>query len=150
MDLAEAISGRLPILYADRALYPVLMHFRQQINLVARQLAHVNVYPAMNHDELAGWVHPPALVDKAVMVQVRTSYDHPRVKVRMDICRPVFAPKADKAVEILVRFGDSMLEQCVYLLHLFDWAAFYLARLNGVDPARVEVLDYLEGELAKV
>lgn len=149
-DLANAIAGRLPILYADRPLYPVLLHFRQQINLVARQLAHVNVFPAMNHDELAGWVHPPALVDQAVIVQVQTTFDHPRVKARMDICRPVFAPKADKVVEILVRFGDSLPEQCLYLLHLFDWAAFYLAGLNGVDPGRPEVLDYLEGELAKV
>jgi glucose/mannose-6-phosphate isomerase len=52
----------------------------------------------------------------------------------MDICRPLYAPKADKAVEIGIRFGDSLLEQSLYVMHLFDWAAFYLAGLNGVPP----------------
>ncbi|MBD0254911.1 MAG: hypothetical protein ICV83_04255 [Cytophagales bacterium] len=149
MDLARALAGRLPVLYADEALYPTVLHFRRQLNLLARQLAHLNVYPALNHDELAAWEHPAPIVDQAVLVQVQTPFDHPRVKRRMDICRPRYAPKADKVVEIGIRFGDTLLEQSLYAMHLFDWAAFYLAGLNGVPPGPPDVLGTLAAELAK-
>jgi glucose/mannose-6-phosphate isomerase len=137
------------VLYADEAFYPAVLHFRRQLNLLARQLAHLNVYPALNHDELAAWEHPAPIVDQAVLVQVQTPFDHPRVKRRMDICRPLLAPKADKAVEIGIRFGDSLLEQSLYVMHLFDWAAFYLAGLNGVPPGAPDVLGTLAAELAR-
>ncbi len=149
MDLAQALAGRLPVLYADEALYPTVLHFRRQLNLLSRQLAHLNVYPALNHDELAAWEHPAPIVDQTVLVQVQTPFDHPRVKRRMDICRPLYAPKADKVVEIGVRFGDSLLEQSLYVMHLFDWAAFYLAEINGVAPGPPDVLGILNAELAK-
>jgi glucose/mannose-6-phosphate isomerase len=149
MDLARALAGRLPVLYADEAFYPAVLHFRRQLNLLARQLAHLNVYPALNHDELAAWEHPAPIIDQTVLVQVQTPLDHPRVKRRMDICRPLYAPKADKVVEIGVRFGDSLLEQSLYVMHLFDWAAFYLAGLNGVPPGPPGVLGTLDAELAR-
>jgi len=149
MDLAKALAGRLPVLYADEAFYPAVLHFRRQLNRVARQLAHPNVYPSLNHDELAAWEHPAPIIDQTVLVQVQTPFDHPRVKRRMDICRPLYAPKADKVVEIGVRFGDSLLEQSLYVMHLFDWAAFYLAGLNGVPPGPPAVLDALTTELAR-
>ncbi len=149
MDLARALAGRLPVLYADEAFYPAVLHFRRQLNRTARQLAHANAYPALNHDELAAWEHPAPIIDQTVLVQVQTPLDHPRVKRRMDICRPLYAPKADKVVEIGVRFGDSLLEQSLYVMHLFDWAAFYLAGLNGVPPGPPAVLDTLTTELAR-
>ncbi len=149
MDLAKALTGRLPVLYADEAFYPVVLHFRRQLNRMARQLAHLNVYPSLNHDELAAWEHPAPIIDQTVLVQVQTPLDHRRVKRRMDICRPLYAPKADKVVEIGVRFGDSLLEQSLYVMHLFDWAAFYLAGLNGVPPGPPDVLQTLTEELAR-
>jgi glucose/mannose-6-phosphate isomerase len=149
MDLARALVGRLPVLYADEAFYPVVLHFRRQLNRVARQLAHLNVYPALNDDELAAWEHPAPLIDQTVLVQVQTPLDHPRVMRRMNICRPLYAPKADKVVEIGVRFGDSLPEQSLYVVHLFDWAAFYLAELNGVAPGPSDVLGTLAAELAR-
>jgi glucose/mannose-6-phosphate isomerase len=149
MDLARALAGRLPVLYADEAFYPTVLHFRRQLNRVARQLTHLNVYPDLNHDELAAWEHPAPIVDQTVLVQVQTPLDHPRVKRRMDICRPLYAPKADKVVEIGVRFGDSLLEQSLYVMHLFDWAAYYLAELNGVAAGPPDVISVLTAELAK-
>ena len=148
-DLAKALAGRLPVLYADEAFYPAVLHFRRQLNRVARQLAHANAYPSLNHDELAAWEHPAPIIDQTVLVQVQTPLDHPRVKRRMDICRPLYAPKADKVVEIGVRFGDSLLEQSLYIMHLFDWAAYYLAGLNGVAAGPPDAISVLNAELAK-
>lgn len=148
-ELAEALTGHLPILYGDSRLYPVLARFSQQINENAKQLAHVNVLPEMNHNELTGFVHPVEIIDKSVVVLVQTDFDHPRVRHRINCCRPIFTRKAAAIVEVLLRYGDSLLEQCVYLIHLFDWTSFYLAGQNGADVLDTQVADYLQDELSK-
>jgi glucose/mannose-6-phosphate isomerase len=46
--------------------------------------------------------------------------------------------------------GKSNLTRMFSLIHLGDWASFYLAILNNVNPTPVEVIDYLKNELSKV
>jgi glucose/mannose-6-phosphate isomerase len=148
-SLAQALVGKLPILYGDSKIYPALVRFQQQLNENARQLAHINVIPEMNHSELTGWLKPETIVSATVLVLPLTDFDHPRVKLRIDICRPVFARKADAVAEVMITYGKSLLEQLLYLIHLFDWASFYLAEFNQVDVLKSEVADYLRAELSK-
>ncbi len=147
-DIAEAIAGRLTVLYGSTRLYPVMLHFRQQINRLARQLAHVNVFPATNYDEVAAWEHPAALIDQSVVIFFESEFDHPKVKRSIDICRPIFSGKTDAIVEVTMRYGDSFTEQCLYMIHLADWAAYYLASLNQATGAE-DVPSYVQTELDK-
>ncbi len=148
-NLAEILTGNLPIICGDAKLYPVMAHFAQQINRYAKQFAHVYVLPGINYDELSGFARPEAIIDQSVVMLVQTDYDHPRVQHRLAISRTVFTVKAAAIVEVLVRYGDSPLEQYFYLIHLFDWTAFYLAGLNGADPQDSQLDDYLKDELSK-
>ena len=45
--------------------------------------------------------------------------------------------------------GDGSLAGLLSLLYLGDWASYYLALLNGVDPAPVEIIGELKRRLAK-
>lgn len=147
--LSAAIHSRLPIVYADAKLHPVIVRLQQQLNENSKQICHVNVFPEMNHNEIVGWVKPENLLSQATVVMVRTAYDHSRVQVRMNVCEPVFAEKGAKVYPVNA-IGDSFLQQCFYLVHLFDWASFYLSEQNGVDAYEIRIIDYLKGELAKV
>lgn len=147
-DLAAAVAGRLTVLYGSTRLYPVMLHFRQQINRLARQLAHVNVFPATNYDEIAGWEHPVTLTDQSVVILMESEFDHPKVKRSIDICRPILSRKTDAVVEITMRYGDSFTEQCLYMVHLADWAAFYIAEINGVT-GKEDLTAHVQTELDK-
>jgi glucose/mannose-6-phosphate isomerase len=147
-DLADAIAGRMTVLYGSTRLYPVMLHFRQQINRLARQLAHVNVFPATNYDEVAAWEHPAALIDQSVVIFFESEFDHPKVKRSIDICRPIFSEKTDAIVEVTMRYGDSFTEQCIYMIHLADWAAFYLSSLNQTTGSE-DVPGQVQAELDK-
>jgi glucose/mannose-6-phosphate isomerase len=66
----------------------------------------------------------------------------------MEVCEPIFRAKGAEVTHLKAE-GSSFLEQIFYLLHLTDWASFYLALRNGIDPFPVEVINHLKSELAK-
>jgi glucose/mannose-6-phosphate isomerase len=147
--LAAHLFGKLPFIYADNNLGALATRFQQQINENAKQLAHVNIFPEMNHNELVGWHLPATTFAHSAVVYLRSSFNHPRVNVRMDVCRPIFAKLAQGIYDLELQ-GSSLAEQVLHFIHLTDWASLYLAELNQVDSFQIEVINHLKNELAKV
>lgn len=147
--LSNVFHGRLPIIYADGKLLPVITRLQQQINENAKQLCHINIFPEMNHNELVGWGLGKDAYDHCGVLFVHSDFDNVRVKTRMDICKPIFAEKAAQVAEVKAQ-GGTFIEQAVYLIHLFDWLSIYLAELNEVDPFPVHIITHLKNELGKV
>lgn len=151
-DLAEFIAGKLhkklPILYSDTRLNAICVRAQQQINENGKHFCHVNVFPEMNHNELVGWVYPESILENSAVILVKSSFDDSRITKRMDICTSIFNEHCATVLEVVPK-GDSFMEQCMYLIHLFDWVSVYLADLNEVDPTPVKVIDYLKESLAK-
>ena len=140
---------KLPIMYGDTRMEAVLIRAQQQIAENSKQLSHVNIFPEMNHNELVGWRFPELIYGNAATLLVRTSYDHPRSTMRMNICKPIFEKVAGPVMELEAK-GTSFVEQCIYVIHVLDWVSFYLAEANEVDPFPVDVINYLKDELSKI
>jgi len=146
--IAKKLKGKLPVIYCDNRLYAMALRFQQQLNENAKQLAHVNTFPEMNHNELEGWRFPEALLPMLQPIYLYSDHDHERVEKRMEICRDILEKKSNSIIDIVAE-GASLLEQYFYLIHLTDWVSFYLAKENGVDPDPVESINFLRTELAK-
>lgn len=147
--LTSYFFKKLPILYGDTKLEAVLVRTQQQIAENSKQLSHVNVIPEMNHNELVGWKFPEVVFQNAATLLIRTSFDHPRTVIRMDVCKGIFEKVAGQVVELQAK-GNSFVEQSIYLINVLDWVSFYLAEANQVDPFPVDVINYLKDELSKV
>lgn len=147
--IAKKLKGRLPVIYCDNRLHAMALRFQQQLNENAKQMAHINTFPEMNHNELAGWKFPEALMPIMQPVFMYSDHDHERVEKRMEICRDIFEKKSNPIVDIIGE-GASLLEQYFYLIHLTDWISYFLAKENGVDPDINESVIYLTGELNKL
>jgi glucose/mannose-6-phosphate isomerase len=148
-ELTAYFKDKLPILYGDSKVEAVLIRSQQQIAENSKQLSHVNVFPEMNHNELVGWNFPHVVFSNAATVLVRTTFDHPRTSVRLDVCKNIFTKVAGSVYELNAQ-GNSFIEQSVYLINVLDWTSFYLAEANNVDPFPVDVINFLKDELAKV
>lgn len=146
--IARKLKGKLPVIYCDQRLQAMATRFQQQLNENSKQLAHVNTFPEMNHNELTGWRFPENLLPMLQVIYLYSDHDHERVEKRMDICRDIFEKKSNSIIDI-VGEGASLLEQYYYLIHLTDWISFYLAKENGVDADPIETVDYLKAELEK-
>jgi glucose/mannose-6-phosphate isomerase len=147
--LTSYFKNRLPILYGDSKMEAVLIRAQQQIAENSKQLSHVNVFPEMNHNELVGWKYPDSVFNHAATLLVRTSFDHPRTTIRLNVCSDIFKKVAGEVQELQAK-GNSFVEQSIYTINVLDWVSFYLAEENQVDPFPVDVINYLKDELAKV
>jgi glucose/mannose-6-phosphate isomerase len=147
--IAKKLRGKLPIIYCDERLKSMAIRFQNQINENAKQMAHVNTFPEMNHNEIVGWQFPENVLQQSQVVYLYSDHDHERVEKRMEICREIFEKRSNPIIDIVAE-GASLLEQYYYLIHLTDWISYYLAKENGIDPDPVEAIDFVKGELAKV
>jgi glucose/mannose-6-phosphate isomerase len=147
--VSKKLKGKLPMIYCDARLQPIATRFQQQLNENAKQLAHVNIFPEMNHNELAGWRYPESLMPMLQAVYLYSDHDHERVEKRMEICRDIFEKKSNPIIDIIGE-GASLLEQFYYLIHLTDWISYFMAKENGIEPDPMETLMFLKTELDKI
>lgn len=146
--IARKLKGKLPVIYCDARLHAMAIRFQQQLNENSKHLAHVSVFPEMNHNELIGWQNPQAILPLLQVVYLYSDHDHQRIEKRMEICRTIFESKSNPIIDIVAE-GASLLEQFYYLLHLTDWISYCLAKENAVEPDPSETRLYLKQELDK-
>jgi glucose/mannose-6-phosphate isomerase len=147
--IAKRLRGKLPVIYCDQRLHAMAMRFQQQLNENAKHMAHINSFPEMNHNELAAWKFPEAILPMIQPVYLYSDHDHERVEKRMELCREIFEKKSNTVIDIIGQ-GASLLEQYYYLIHLTDWISYFLAKENGVDPDQTDDIHALKEELDKL
>jgi len=146
MQVADVVEGRRIWLYSDAAQEGLITRWRQQLNENSKLLVTHHVFPEMNHNELVGW-ESGGEDDVAVIVQCPE--DHPRTRVRMDVCAGVFQDQGADVV-VIEPSGETELLRFFDLVHLGDWLSLILAERAGVDPVDIRYIELLKGELAKV
>ncbi|MCR9172519.1 MAG: bifunctional phosphoglucose/phosphomannose isomerase [bacterium] len=132
------------LLYAEDTFRPVLLRTCQQLNENSKELAFFNVIPEMNHNEIVGWAQA---TDQLLTVFLRSDVELERNQKRLDLTYGVIQEKS--ATRKVFAFGEGLIQQSLYAIHLFDWLSFFRSEENGVDVVEVNVIDYLKGELAK-
>lgn len=147
--LAQFLKDKMTVIYASEELEAVAIRLRQQINENAKQLCWHHIFPEMNHNELVGWKFPETLIKNVVVLILRSSFDHPRVEARYEICKPIFKQYTQDIYDIVAQ-GKSRLAQVFYLIHFSDWLSYFLAMENKIDPTPVQVIDYLKSSLEKL
>lgn len=142
--LAAFLKGKVPVLYATSAYEPVLIRARQQFNENSKVLCWQHVIPEMNHNELVGWGGGD---DRFAVVFFMNQEIHPRNEKRLEITAEKILDRT-KQVFFISSKGSNLIERSIYLIHLVDWASYYLAELKQVDSMDISVIDYLKDSLA--
>ena len=147
--IAADLYGKLPVIYAAfDHMDSVVTRWRGQFAENAKTLASSHLFPEMNHNEIVGWDNPKAILKNSVVIMLRDAADHPRTSKRMDITKNIFKKNKIKVIEVC-SLGKELLARMLSLIYIGDFASFYLAILNGVDPTPVERITYLKKELDK-
>jgi glucose/mannose-6-phosphate isomerase len=148
-QLAGLLSGKIPIIYAGPTLTDVAaLRWKAQICENAKTMAFANVYPEFNHNEIVGWAGmTPEQKEQVIVVNLRSSDDHPRVSARMDAVKQQIE-RLDVMVLDLYATGETKLERIFNLIQMGDFVSYYLAVLNGIDPTPVDAIENLKKELA--
>ncbi len=144
--IAKHFYGKVPIVYAANEYKGIAIRIRQQLNENAKVLGWHHVVPEMNHNELVGWANGS---DQHAVLFLRDPDERKRIAQRMDISKEIIEKQTNNIMEVHAK-GESRLEKSIYLIVAGDWASYYLALQNGVDPVEVNVIEHLKGELKKL
>jgi len=145
-ELAKKMYKTTPVIYTAAGFEGVGVRFRQQINENSKMLCWHHVVPEMNHNELVGWAGGK---DEYAVLIFRSSFEHSRTSVRINISKEIFKKYTSTVLEFEAK-GDTFLAQTFYHILLGDWISVYLAELHKVDDVEVKVIDFLKAELAKI
>jgi len=142
--LARRLKGKGIVLYGTAGLMEsVAMRWRTQLAENAKTLSSHYLLPEMFHNEIEGWQRPKD-VGKHSAVIFLTGRGEPAF----------LKDKRNQAIRWLRRCGARVLEisssgrgdlaHLFSLIYLGDWTSYELARLNGVNPDEIPVIDAIK------
>ena len=145
-QIARAIHNKLPVIYASQNHFDVVaMRWKGQFNENSKTMAFHNVIPEMNHNEIVGWGIPEDVTRQCVAIFLCDDADSQKIRKRIDITRTLIAEEAQ--VITVQAQGNSPLARALYLIYVGDFASYYLAILNGVDPTPIARIILLKERL---
>ena len=147
-QLAARELGKSVIVFGADYLAPVARRWKGQVSEIAKAWAQFEELPELDHNTVAGTVQPKEVIDRAVVVLLRSKFSHPRNDRRIEITRELFARQGWQMEEV-AGSGDGPLSQMYTCLHFGDYTAFYLAILYNTDPSPVAVIEDLKKMLVK-
>ncbi len=173
-QIAMDLAGKFPVIYtAVDHLGPVALRWQNQINENAKMLAHINILPEMNHNEILGWpvtresigekifsrapIYPDgkpvkpqeALLPLLYVLYLRDKEDHLRIAHRLELMKKIIGTYGVPIREVHSR-GEGLLARMMSLISLGDFVSVYLAVLMGINPTPIPGIDYLKENLAAI
>ena len=141
--LAKKIQNRTPIIYASELLSAVAYRWKTQFNENSKVAAFHHSFSEMNHNEIAGYQN----INKNdfIAIFIRDKNDNERIKKRMDITKEIISTRID--VEEVFTRGEYLLSRIFSGIYYGDFASYYLALANRIDPTPVTVIENLKNKL---
>jgi glucose/mannose-6-phosphate isomerase len=138
--------GRIIAIFASDLLAPVAFRWRTQTAEIAKAWGQFEELPELDHNAIAGSRFPEELVERFLVVFLRSSFDHPRNRARSGLTRELLMEEGFSTDEFVAP-GENPLAQMLTALHFGDYVTFYLAMAYGVDPTPVQAIQHLKARL---
>jgi glucose/mannose-6-phosphate isomerase len=144
-QLAQELMGKSVVVYGGPKLWPAAYKWKISFNENAKQVAWCDQVPEFNHNEFIGWSKQP--VDKPYsVIDLRSSLEHERVQKRFEVTERLLSGLRP-APHIVQAEGNDLLEQLLWTIAYGDFVSLYLALLNGLNPAPVDLVEKFKKEL---
>ncbi|MEM0360439.1 MAG: bifunctional phosphoglucose/phosphomannose isomerase [Candidatus Diapherotrites archaeon] len=142
--IAKFLHKKIPVIYSQKRFGSAALRFHTQLAENSKTFSHWNVLPELNHNEIVGFL---PCEEKLAFVLFRDEKENTRERKRMDFTKKIISEKS-QWLELWPK-GKSDMEKMFYFILAGDFASYYLALLNGVDPEKVENIEMLKRELKK-
>lgn len=145
-QLALDCAGKTPVVYASVQNASLAFKWKISFNENAKNVAFCSEYSEFNHNEFIGWTSHPVEKPFAI-IDLRSNFDSPRINERFELSDRLLSGMRPHAKSVHMR-GDTRLAQMINSVIMADFTSIYLAMLNGVNPAPVDLVEKLKAELS--
>jgi glucose/mannose-6-phosphate isomerase len=149
-DLAKRLYGSVPIIYVSQRNTAIGQNWKIKFNETGKIPAFTNVVPELNHNEMTGFdakEKTAPLSREFRFVFLKDGLDDRRILKRMSVLEKLYHDRGFK-VEIVLLQGKNEIQKIFNALILADWTAYHTAKLYGVDPEQVPMVEELKKLIA--
>ncbi|MCH7828293.1 bifunctional phosphoglucose/phosphomannose isomerase [Patescibacteria group bacterium] len=149
--LAKRLFGKIPVVYSSRRNQPIAYNWKIKFNESAKIPAFYNVFPELNHNEMAGFSAkggPASFNHLFCVILLKDTKDHPRIQKRMEVTEQLYRERGVQ-VETKELEGKSLPERIFSSLLLADWTAWYTAKEYRTEPEEVVMIEEFKKQIAK-
>lgn len=150
--LAEKLKGFTPLVFSSEKNQAAAYNWKIRFNETVRIPAFFNVFPELNHNELAGFDFQKSTENFSrifYLIFLKDSSDHPRIIKRMEVMETILRDKKMPVENINLK-GENFLHKIFSSILLADWTSHYLAKeydLEGrgefiVEKFKKSILDF--------
>ena len=147
-QLAWAMFGRIPIVFAAGALTAVAHRWKTQLNENAKAWAMFEPMPEANHNAIEGTLNPRELSDALYVVEIRERDEPEHIAARYRVVEELLGERATNRSVVWAE-GPSALSRTLDAVAMGDLVSVYLAILYQTDPTPVTLLAMLKERLAR-
>ncbi|MEX1063982.1 MAG: bifunctional phosphoglucose/phosphomannose isomerase [Candidatus Paceibacterota bacterium] len=142
-QIAEKLKDKIPVIYSSRTNSPLVYCWKVKFNESAKTPVSYNVFPELNHTEMAGLDSESSkklLADKLQFIFLKDSDDDDRIQKRFDVTAKLYQDRGFSA-EIVEIEGDSKWKKILSSLLTADWASLHLAEMYGVNAEDTSMIE---------
>lgn len=122
--------------------------FNNQLNENAKNFTVQHVLPEMNHHALESLQFPKLMQQEVVSFLFTSALYHPRTQLRFPLTLEVIEQNG-MVGQLIHAVAPTKLQQVWEIIQLGAFTNFYLAMLNGINPAPIPWVDSFKEQLAK-
>lgn len=146
--LARNILGKQVVFVAARHLAAASHVAKNQMNENAKNLSSLFEIPELNHHLMEGLHFPERNKDDVVFLFLESNHYSDRIKQRFEITKDVVGKNGMPFFSWEAK-SDTKLTQSFELIQFCAFVVFYLAMLNGINPAPIPWVDYFKEQLGQ-
>ena len=150
-DLARRVHGSVPVIYASGRNMAIAQNWKIKFNETGKIPAFWNVVPELNHNEMTGFdakAKTTPLSRDFHFIFLKDAGDDRRIIKRMNVLEKLYRDRGFKT-EIVLMQGKNELVKIFTALALADWTAFYSAKMYGVEPEQVPMVEEFKKLIAR-
>ena len=136
------ILDRIPLIYTSNQFQSLGYIWKIKFNETGKIPAFNDVIPEADHNEINGF----AKFNNFYGLFITDESDHPKIKKRMEVTAKLYND-IGIPTKIIKLTGKDMLQKIFNFLDLANCTALATAKLYGLDPVQVPMIEKLKKEL---
>jgi len=146
--MAQKLHGKQIMFIAARHLVAASHVIKNQMNENAKNYSSIFEIPELNHHLMEGLRFPDSNKKDIICLFVDSTLYPKRISQRFGITKDM-VKKNGIALVSWKATSENALSQAFELIQFGEYVNFYLAMLNGINPAPIPWVDYFKEQLGQ-
>ena len=142
-DIAAILHNRLPVVYGAGFLSAVARRWKTQLNENSKVWSFWEELPEASHNSVEAFRLHQTIGEQVSVILLHSYFLAPRTTDRFQAIERLLVRKGIPYRQ-LDGAGESPLSHLLSTVLLGDYASYYLAMLNGVDPSPLSIIEGLK------